>query len=229
MSIKSFAGHLIWPAKNLLSLLLLLGSLAASAQTASNRIQGTVTDLKGVPLQGVNVLIKNGSSGTISDQLGKYALLVQPGNVLIFSYAGFLNQEVKVGDRTVINVSMQENTLQLDDVIVVGYGTQKKVNLSGSVAQVAGKDLANRPVANVTGALQGVMPGLTVVRSSGKPGGEGYGIRVRGFTSANDANALVLVDGIEQDLNLIDPSDVESISVLKDASASAIYGARAAA
>jgi TonB-linked SusC/RagA family outer membrane protein len=229
MSIKSFAGHLRWPAKNLLSLLLLLGSLAATAQTASNRIQGTVTDLKGVPLQGVNVLIKNGSSGTISDQLGKYALLVQPGNVLIFSYAGFLNQEVKVGDRTVINVSMQENTLQLDDVIVVGYGTQKKVNLSGSVAQVAGKDLANRPVANVTGALQGVMPGLTVVRSSGKPGGEGYGIRVRGFTSANDANALVLVDGIEQDLNLLDPSDVESISVLKDASASAIYGARAAA
>jgi TonB-linked SusC/RagA family outer membrane protein len=229
MRIKSFAGHLQWPAKNLLSLMFLLGSLAAIAQTPSNRIQGTVTDLKGVPLQGVNVLIKNGGSGTITDKEGKYALLVQPSNVLIFSYASFLNQEEKVGDRTVINVSMQENTTQLDDVIVVGYGTQKKVNLSGSVAQVTGKDLANRPVANVTGALQGVMPGLTVFRGSGKPGAEGYGIRVRGFTSANDANALVLVDGIEQDLNLIDPSDIETISVLKDASASAIYGARAAA
>ncbi|OQP42988.1 SusC/RagA family TonB-linked outer membrane protein [Niastella yeongjuensis] len=229
MRIKLFAGHLIWPAKNLLSLMFLLGSLAAIAQTPSNRIQGTVTDLKGVPLQGVNVLIKNGGSGTITDKEGKYALLVQPGNVLIFSSSGFLNQEEKVGDRTVINVLMQQSSTTLDDVVVVGYGSQKKVNLSGSVAQVTGKDLANRPVANVTGALQGVMPGLTVFRSSGKPGGEGYGIRVRGFSSANDANALVLVDGIEQDLNLIDPSDIESISVLKDASASAIYGARAAA
>ncbi|HEY1201379.1 MAG TPA: TonB-dependent receptor plug domain-containing protein, partial [Niastella sp.] len=127
------------------------------------------------------------------------------------------------------NVSMQETNTMLDNVVVVGYGTQKKVNLSGSVAQVTGKDLANRPVANVTGALQGIMPGVGVVRGSGKPGSEGYSIRIRGFTSANDANALVLVDGMEQDLNLIDPSDVESISVLKDDSASAIYGARAAA
>jgi TonB-linked SusC/RagA family outer membrane protein len=113
--------------------------------------------------------------------------------------------------------------------VVVGYGVQKKVNLSGAVAQVGGKELVNRPVPNVTGALQGVMPGVTVLRGSGKPGAEGYGIRVRGFTSSNSANALVLVDGIEQDINLLDPNDVESITVLKDASASAIYGARAAA
>ncbi|MBO9202853.1 MULTISPECIES: SusC/RagA family TonB-linked outer membrane protein [Niastella] len=230
MRINSRVGHIKWPAKNVLSLLLLFGWLATAAQTIQpNRIMGIVTDLKGAPLPGVNVLIKSGGSGTITDKDGKFALVVDPTSVLIFSYTGFLNQEVKVGDRTTINVSMQENVSTLDNVVVVGYGTQKKVNLSGSVAQVTGKDLANRPVANVTGALQGVLPGLTVVRNSGQPGSEGYDIRVRGFTSSNDAKALVLVDGIEQDLNLIDPSDVESISVLKDASASAIYGARAAA
>jgi TonB-dependent SusC/RagA subfamily outer membrane receptor len=113
--------------------------------------------------------------------------------------------------------------------VVVGYGTQKKVNLSGAVAQVSGKELIDRPVPNVTAALQGVLPGVTVLRNSGQPGSEGYGIRIRGFSSANDANALVLVDGVEQDMNLLDPNDIESISVLKDASASAIYGARAAA
>src|SRR5690606_16862702 len=119
----------------------------------------------------------------------------------------------------------QEN---LDEVVVVGYGTQKKVNLSGAVSQVAGEELVDRPNVNLTSALQGVLPGVAVTRSSGNPGDEGSGIRVRGFSSANSMSALVLVDGIEMDLNLINPDDVESISVLKDASASAIYGARAA-
>lgn len=230
MRIKSFAGHVKWPAKNVLSLMFLLGCLlvVAGARAQSKQIEGTITDPKGVPLAGVNIQIKGAGFGTISNKEGKYALVAGPTSVLVYSHTGFINHEEKVGDRTAINVSMQETNAMLDNVVVVGYGTQKKVNLSGSVAQVTGKDLTNRPVANVTGALQGVLPGLTVVRSSGKPGGEGYGIRVRGFTSANEASALVLVDGIEQDLNLIDPSDVESISVLKDASASAIYGARAA-
>lgn len=231
MRIQTIAGHIKWPAKNVLSLTFLLGwlFLAATVQAQSKHIEGTITDPKGAPLAGVNVQIKGAGFGTISNKDGKYALVADPGATLVFSYTSFQNIEEKVGDRTVINVSMQETNAMLDNVVVVGYGTQKKVNLSGSVAQVTGKDLANRPVANVTGALQGIMPGVAVVRGSGKPGSEGYGIRVRGFTSANDANALVLVDGIEQDLNLIDPSDVESISVLKDASASAIYGARAAA
>lgn len=230
MRISTFAGHLKWPAKNLLPLLALLGLqlLAGTAIAQTKRVEGTVTDGQGSPMSGVSVQVKNASSGTMTNAEGKFGLNVTAGAVLVFSHTGFLDREEKVDDHTSFIIKMQEDPSTLQNIVVVGYGTQKKVNMSGSVAQVTGKDLANRPVANVTGALQGVLPGLTVLRGSGKPGGEGYDIRVRGFTSANSAKALVLVDGIEQDMNLIDPSDIESISVLKDASASAIYGARAA-
>lgn len=204
-----------------------LASLPAFSQ--SKKVEGTVTDSKGTVLEGATVSIRGSSVAVLTDNRGRYSLSAETGQTLVFSYSGLLNKEEKVDSRATINVSLQENPSTLENVVVVGYGTQRKVNLSGAVAQVTGKELSNRPAPNVTGALQGVLPGLTVLRGSGQPGGEGYGIRIRGFTSANSANALVLVDGIEQDLNLLDPSDVESISVLKDASASAIYGARAAA
>lgn len=207
-------------------LLFLSVSLALFAQ---QKITGTVTDAAGAPLQGVSVSVKGTNKAVATDSKGFFSISAAAGATLTFSYTGMQSREENVASRPVINVKMQENPQAMENVVVVGYGTQRKVNLSGSVSQVSGKELANKPVANVTGALQGVVPGLTVVRGSGKPGGEGYDIRVRGFTSANDAKALVLVDGIEQDLNLLDPSDIESISVLKDASASAIYGARAAA
>jgi TonB-linked SusC/RagA family outer membrane protein len=203
--------------------------LSSTAFAQTRKIEGTVSDSRGLPLEGVSVTIKGSSNGVTTDKNGKYSLTAAQGSILSFSYTGLINKEQRVDAKPVINVSMEDISSSLESVVVVGYGTQRKVNLSGAVAQVSGKDLANRPVANVTGALQGVLPGVTVLRGSGQPGGEGYGIRIRGVTSANSANALVLVDGIEQDLNLIDPSDVESISVLKDASASAIYGARAAA
>jgi TonB-linked SusC/RagA family outer membrane protein len=212
-----------------LAFLLLVQLLSLSVFAQQKRIEGTVTDTKGTPLEGVTVQVKGTSAAATTDNTGKYALNAEPGATLVFTYSGLLTTEVKVDARNVFNVTLRENPSTLENVVVVGYGTQRKVNLSGAVSQVTGKELTNRPAPNVTGALQGLIPGLTVVRGSGKPGGEGYGIRVRGFTSSNSANALVLVDGIEQDLNLIDPSDVESISVLKDASASAIYGARAAA
>ena len=195
----------------------------------SKLIEGMVTDTKGTPLEGATVLVKGTNNASITDNKGKYSLSAPIGSTLVYSYTGLLNKEEKVDSRNVINITLQENPSTLENVVVVGYGTQKKVNLSGAVSQVTGKDLVNKPAANVTAALQGLVPGLTVIRGSGKPGSEGYDFRIRGFTSANDAKALVLVDGVEQDLNLIDPSDVESISVLKDASASAIYGARAAA
>lgn len=204
----------------------LICSISLSAQTKS--VEGIVTDSRGLPLEGATVSVKGGSATVTTNGKGKYTLSVEPTAVLVFSYAGLAAKEEMVGPRTSINVSLTDPNA-LENVVVVGYGTQKKVNLSGAVAQISGKDLANRPAPNVTGAMQGLMPGVTVLRGSGKPGAEGYGIRIRGFTSANSADALVLVDGVEQDINLLDPSDVESISVLKDASASAIYGARAAA
>ena len=210
-------------------LLFFLFQLTALALFAQSKTGGTVTDSRGVPLEGVTVSVKGTQTAVVTDGRGRYSVQAAPGTVLSFSFAGLLTKEEKADGRTTINVTLQENPNAMENVVVVGYGTQKKVNLSGAVAQVSGKDLANRPVANVTSALQGVLPGVTVLRGTGQPGAEGYGIRIRGFTSANTATALVLVDGVEQDLNLLDPSDIESISVLKDASASAIYGARAAA
>ena len=191
---------------------------------------GIVTDENKVPLMGVSVVEKGSTNGTVTREDGSFSLSLNGNNaVLVFSSVGYVSKEVTVsGNETGLTIILEKIDNELDKVIVVGYGTQKKVNLSGAVTQVQGEDLANRPVPNITSALQGVVPGLTVLRGSGKPGAEGFNIRVRGFTSTNDAQALVLVDGIEQDLNLIDPNDVESISVLKDASASAIYGARAA-
>jgi TonB-dependent SusC/RagA subfamily outer membrane receptor len=213
----------------LFSLLLTFSLLGSPAFAQSQKIEGVVTDSKGVPLLGVTVAVKGGNSITTTDSKGRFSILASPGSILVFSSASFLPKEETVDARAAINVSLSENAQALENVVVIGYGTQKKVNLSGAVAQINGKDLENRPVANLTSALQGMTPGLTVVRGSGEPGSEGYNIRIRGFTSANAASALVLVDGVEQDINLIDPNDVQSISVLKDASASAIYGARAAA
>ncbi len=214
----------------ILSYFLLLFMLATGA-SAQKKISGKITGTNDQPLAGVSVLLKGTQTQTISNEQGMYSISVPENNkaTLVFSYIGYETAEQLIGINATVNISLKEAPSSLKDVVVVGYGTQRKVNLSGAVAQVGGKDLVNRPVPNVTGALQGVLPGVTVLRGSGKPGAEGYGIRVRGFTSSNTANALVLVDGIEQDINLLDPNDVESITVLKDASASAIYGARAAA
>ncbi|RYY59137.1 MAG: TonB-dependent receptor [Chitinophagaceae bacterium] len=216
----------IWTRPFLFFLLFQCWAFFAAAQ--SKKVEGTVTDAKGTALELVNVSVKGTTNGVTTNNKGYYSISAEPGSVLVFSYTGSFPKEETVDARSIIDVSLIENPASLEGVVVIGYGTQKKVNLSGAVAQVSGKDIINRPVPNVTGALQGVLPGVTVLRGSGQPGDEGYGIRIRGFTSANQANALVLVDGIEQDINLLDPNDVESISVLKDASASAIYGSRAA-
>lgn len=218
-----------WYSRSFVFLLLLIAQLTASQVAAqAPKIEGTVIDSIGTPLVGVTVGVKGTTTLTMTDSKGHFAISAAAGATLTFSYTGYLNREEKLVSAARLTVMMRENPVALDNVVVVGYGSQRKTNLSGAVAQISGKDLINRPVPNVTGALQGLLPGVTVLRSSGKPGSEGYGIRIRGFSSANNASALVLVDGMEQDLNLLDPNDIESISVLKDASASAIYGARAA-
>ncbi|WP_218127672.1 SusC/RagA family TonB-linked outer membrane protein [Niabella drilacis] len=196
---------------------------------ADLQVRGTITDENGAPLMGVNIVEKGTTNGTVTRGDGSFSIKVKDAqSVLVLSIVGYTTRELPVSNLPE-TIALEKNESKLTEVVVVGYGTQKKINLSGAVAQVGGKDLINRPAPNVTGALQGVVPGLTVLRSSGKPGAEGLGIRIRGFSSANSADALVLVDGVEQDINLVDPNEVETISVLKDASASAIYGARAAA
>ncbi len=231
MSIHSISNipkrHRKWLFSFLLFLLFQCTGSLVVAQ--SKQVGGVVTDSTGAPVENATITIKGTTRGTTSNTAGRYSLAAEAKDVLVFSYTGYTGKEETVGPRSTINVVLTSFSQEMDAVVVVGYGTQRKINLSGSVAVVSGKELINRPVPNVTSALQGVLPGVTVLRGNGQPGSEGYGIRIRGFTSANAANALVLVDGVEQDINLLDPNDVESISVLKDASASAIYGARAAA
>jgi len=221
-SIKAFSSSLS------MILLLLLIAQHVSAQEIIT-VRGKVSTSDNKPAANVTVSVKGSTTTLLADEQGNYTINAPSSGVLIFRLLGYQSQEVPIAGKNTIHITLVEEVEDIDEVVVVGFGTQKKVNLSGAVAQVSGKDLVNRPVPNLTGALQGVLPGITVVRGGGEPGSEGYGVRIRGFSSANNASALVLVDGIEMDMNLINPDDVESISVLKDASASAIYGSRAAA
>lgn len=198
-----------------------------------NRISvtGQVVDTYGEPLIGVSILVKGMSTGVITDIDGNYSIQVEPGSTLVFSYVGYVPQEITVTSQRVINVKMTEDAQVIDEVVVVGYGVQKKVNLTGAVAAIDGAEISSRPNANALASMQGLMPGVTILRSGGQPGAEmsGNGIRIRGFSSTGNASALILIDGVEGDIATLNPDDIQSISVLKDAAASAIYGARAAA
>ncbi len=196
-------------------------------------VSGTVTASEDEsPLPGVNILVKGTLTGMITNLEGKYSIEINsPDAVLIFSYIGYVTQEIQVSGKTIIDVQMVLDAKLLDEIVVVGYGTQKKINVSGAVDVVTAKQLENRPVTNVTQALQGLAPNLNI--TVGLDGGEVGGkmlmnIRGAGSINGDGGTPYVLVDGMEQDLYKINPNDIESISVLKDASASSIYGARAA-
>lgn len=190
-------------------------------------ISGQVTDSSGAPLPGVTVVIKGKTKGTITDADGKYIIEEVPGNaVLVFSFVGMKTQEIPVSGKTNINVVLAEETIGIDEVVAVGYGTQKKANLTGAVATINSKDLQYRPVVSVAGALQGADPSVNLTFNTGVLD-SGYKINIRGVTSVNGGTPLILADGMEVNLNQINPNDIESISVLKDASSAAIYGAKA--
>jgi TonB-linked SusC/RagA family outer membrane protein len=199
------------------------------AETRDVKVRGTViaSDGQGA-LPGVSIVIKGTSQGTTSDGDGKFELAV-PGteSVLVFSFVGYTSQEITVGSRTSLEVTLIADNKALEELVVVGYGTQKKVNLTGAVTQVQAKDLENRPLNNMSQILQGMVPNLNITFGTGQPG-SGGNLNVRGETSINGGGPLVLIDGIPGDINRINPNDVESVSVLKDAAASAIYGARGA-
>jgi TonB-linked SusC/RagA family outer membrane protein len=186
-------------------------------------VKGMLTDATGEPLQGVNIFVKGTTtSGTTSDAEGRYSLSVPSrDDVLVYSFVGFVTQEISVGSRTVIDLSLNEEAQEIEEVVVVGYGTQRKGNLTGAVATVKSERLTVAPVTNITTTLAGQLPGLVSKQTRGTPGSDDASLQIRGFGSP-----LVIVDGAESSLNHLDPSQVESITILKDGSAS-IYGARA--
>ncbi len=205
----------------LLFSVLLLSYQASFGQ--ANKIQGTVYNENGNPLPDVSVKIKGTSSGTISDQNGRFAIDAKKGAVLIFSFVGYQNQQVTVGDSAMINVNMIAGASNLNDVVVVGYGTQKKVTLTGAVSSVTAKEVVTTKNENLENSLTGKIPGLRVVQNSSEPGSFNNSIDIRNYGSP-----LVVIDGVPRDnITRIDANDVESISVLKDASA-AVYGVRGA-
>lgn len=192
-------------------------------------VKGKVVDVASEEvLIGVTVKEVGSSRGTVTDLDGNFVLQVKPNSSVEISYVSFKTKTYKANAIPKI-IRLEESVEAISEVVVVGYGSQKKVNLSGSVSAIEGSKLASQPATDAVSALQGQMPGVTILRSSGQPGSETSGMRIRGFSSANSTSALVLIDGVEGDLALVNADDIASISVLKDAAACAIYGARAAA
>lgn len=214
--------------------------LLSNARLQDKMIKGIILDETGIPVIGANVVIKGTTNGTITNIDGEFSLQASPGAVIQVSYIGYLSKEFTVTDKADYQVQLVEDSQALEEVVVVGYGIQKKVNVIGSIAQVGSKELSNRSTPSLSNALAGQMPGISVIQRSGRPGDSNGTIRVRGVGSISSgtddaakdkdtkSDALVLIDGIPGDLNTINMEDVESISVLKDASSAAIYGSRAA-
>ena len=212
-------------------LLFSLMSMSAPAVLAQSQIKisGKVSSSTGEPLAGVTVQIKGVKNGTVTDGAGNYQILARDIDVLIFSLVGKEKTEVQVDKKDHINLVLQESSSLIDEVVVVGYGTQKKSNLTGAVAAVDGKVLNKRIATNPTQLLQGRMPGLRVTQGSGEAGNENVNLQVRGLGSYGASSApLVIVDGIPGSLENLNPQAIENITVLKDAASAAIYGARAA-
>ena len=198
-------------------------------QQQNLKVSGVVTDEAGEPLIGVSVLVKGTTLGNITDLNGRFSLDVPEGSILEISYIGYKTQSIKA-QREPMNIVLKEDAQKLDEVVVVGFGTQKKVNLTGSVSAVTGDDISKRPVANAAILLQGQIPGLRVNQGLGQPGGEGTSFRIRGqgtFSSAG-SDPLILINGVPGSMTNLDPSVIESVSVLKDAATAEFYGARAA-
>ncbi|PXY03130.1 TonB-dependent receptor [Marinifilum breve] len=196
------------------------------AQTLT--VSGKVSDQSGLGLPGVNVVIKGFTSGTVTDFDGNYTIEAEKGNVLLFSFIGYKSKEVVCSTESKIDVVLEEETIGVDEVVVVGYGTQKKANLTGAVSSMRIDDAVNQPVTNTTQLLQGKMTGVHLTQGGGQPGKDAATIHIRGIATNGESGPLVLVDGVERSLGDVAPSDIESISVLKDAASAAIYGSRAA-
>ena len=216
--------------KRRISLLLMVFLLAISTIAIAQNVSGRVTDEKGDPLPGVSVVVKGTQNGIISDVNGGYVLAADKNATLIFSYIGFLTREEAINGRSTIDLGLEPDTKALGEVVVVGYGTQKKVTVTGAVATLQGDKIIRSPATDISNSLAGRLPGLVVIQQNGEPGYDGATISIRGTNTLGNNSPLIVIDGIpdrDGGLGRISPRDIESISVLKDASA-AIYGARAA-
>ena len=203
-------------------------SAGKSISQQSKVVSGTIKDQKGEALIGVNIVEKGTSNGTITDLDGRFSISVSPGATLIVTYVGYVPQTIPLGEKNSLSIILKEDSKGLEEVVVVGYGTQKRVNLTGAVEQVTSEVFDNRPMANVTQGLQGAVPNLNISLADGKPT-RTSGFNVRGTTSIGQGgSALVLIDGVEGDPSMLNPNDIASVSVLKDAASAAIYGARGA-
>ena len=217
----------IWGKKVIATMCAVLFS--SSFLYAQSTIHGNVVDATGEPVMGAAVQVKGSTFGTITDFDGNFELQTSSQATLVISYLGYTTQEVALKGQTNVNVTLKEDTQALEEVVVVGYGTQKKVNLTGAVGVTNAEAIEFRPVTNATQALQGLVPGLQITQSSGSLE-KSPTMNIRGTATIGEGSSgspLVLIDGMEGDLNTVNPQDIESISVLKDAAASSIYGSRA--
>lgn len=201
-----------------------------AVQQERKQVSGIITDQYGSPVVGANILIAGTTNGTVTDADGHFDMGIEKSDaVLEVRYIGYLTERISVKGKTTIHVQLKEDYQQLDDVVVVGYGVQKKENLTGAVDAVKGEKLSARTVASTSQSLQGISPGTTVLNAGGEPGADGATIRIRGVGTFNNSDPLILVDGVTvSGIDNIDPQDIDNISILKDAASSAIYGARAA-
>ncbi|MBK5262282.1 MAG: TonB-dependent receptor [Peptostreptococcaceae bacterium] len=195
---------------------------------AKKTVTGKVTDSSDSPLPGVTVVVKGTTNGSITDSEGNYNLAKIPGDaILVFSFIGMKTQEIPMAGKTSINVTMIVESIGIDEVVAIGYGTKLKGELTGAISKINSDKLESRPVTGTMNALQGLISGVDITRTSGAPGQENFALTIRGSSSINGGTPLILVDGVPGDINLINPNDIQNVTVLKDASA-AIYGARAA-
>jgi len=214
---------------NFLSMVLLMVLLSGMAFAQQKTITGKVTDESGAPVPGTTIIVKGTTTGIVSDMDGNYSLSVPAtAKTLVFSFVGMKSQEVLVGTQTVISVKMISESIGLEEVVAIGYGVQKKKLNTGATIQVKGEDIQKMSSISVLSSLQSQTPGVSIVQSSGMPG-EGYKVTVRGLGTIGNSNPLYVIDGIAGgDINTLNPSDIETVDVLKDAASAAIYGARAA-
>ncbi len=222
--------HLLKTRHPLLVLLVLLTMAQHAYSQEARTITGRVTDeLTKQPIPGVSVFLKGTGTGTATSAEGVFSLKIPTGNnqLLVFSSIGFTSREVPVTAAGQLNISLKQASSILSDVVVVGYGTQKRTSLTGAVSVVSAKDLEGKPVTSAVQALQGAAPNLIIQQNATEPGAA-ININVRGVSTVNNSSPLILVDGVPGSLDLLNPNDIESISVLKDAASSAIYGSRAA-